>query len=128
MTLSVLASVSFRSVRFPLSLADKMEVHTLLCEESLRDTTMVIYLNWKADAQGRQPAPLLRNMVKSTISDDLEFHTSAFVDRSIIVVDEIEELQPYMLNLPHRLIGAGLGGPQTDMSTKKRREPSASAR
>lgn len=89
---------------------DKMEIHTLLCEEELRDSTLVLFLNWKSDELGRIADPPLRAQVKATISDDLEFHTSAFIDRSIIVVDEIEDLQPHMLNLKHRLIQDGAAG------------------
>jgi hypothetical protein len=104
---------------------DKMELHTLLCEDALKDTIMVVFLNWKADEQGRIADPLMRMQVKATISDDLEFHTSAFIERSIIVVDAHEDLQPYMLNLKHRL-PAAVGGGSAGNSRKP--EASASAR
>ena len=55
----------------------------------------------------------VQDNVRSTLPDDLEFHTSAFVDRSIIVVDNLDDLQPHMLDLAHSLgkgAGAGAGG------------------
>ena len=106
---------------------DKMELHTLLCEDTLLDTTMVIYLNWKADEMGRIADPHLRAHVKATISDDLEFHTEAFANRQIIVVDEMEDLQPYMLNLKHRLPQSMNSGPTvggSGSSSKKNTEHS----
>lgn len=101
-----------------------MELHTLLCEESLRDSTVLVFLNWKADEMGRIADPQLRAQVKATVSDDLEFHTSAFIDREIIVVDEMEDLQPYMLNLKHRLPNAGAGTGGSGANSRKRPESS----
>jgi hypothetical protein len=99
---------------------DKMELHTLLCDPHLRDTALVVYLNWKADEMGRLAPADLRAQVKATIPDDLEFHTAAFIDRQIIVVDEMEGLQPYLLDLKHRLAPDGPAGGMSAAERKKK--------
>jgi len=113
---------------------DKMEIHTLLCEPELDDTEVfLLYLNWKVDELGRIADPLLREQVKATIHDDLELNSSAsaFADRKeVIVVDEIEDLQTYMLNLTHRLVtdtGSGSGGASEKSKSKSKNNRASSS-